>query len=205
MIPVPYLFSGAYGNKSSLQKMLLASGAHRVETEPEKIPESSHFILCGVGAFDGGIAVLREKKADILLRDFLERKNPPVLGICLGMQMLGEGSEEGTLPGLGWIPAPSKHLASLGVATVPHVGWQRLTILQNDPLFKGMAGDARFYFSHSYGMNPVPPEFLLATPAEGPKFAAAVRKGNAWGVQFHPEKSLRHGLRILTNFLNFRP
>ena len=171
---------------------------------PSKNDCPSHVILCGVGAFDAGRGLLREVGVSLRLEQELHEGGKPVLGVCLGMQMLGEGSEEGTLPGLGWIPARSKHLASLGATTVPHVGWQRLELVKNDPLFEGLPGDARFYFSHSYGMHPVPPEFLLATPAEGPRFAAVVRKGNAWGVQFHPEKSLRYGLRILTNFLNFR-
>ena len=198
------ILSGQYGNKAALQRMLLFAGAGSVEVEEVPSKKITHLILCGVGSFDHGMASLGRTQWSDCLRSGLQTKKLPIMGICLGMQVLGEGSEEGTQPGLGWIPARSKHLASLGATTVPHVGWQRLEILKYDPLFEGLPGDARFYFSHSYGMHPVPPEYLLATPADGPRFAAVVRKGNTWGVQFHPEKSLRHGLRILTNFLNFR-
>lgn len=176
----------------------IASASH-VDTS------STHLILCGVGAFDQGMLLVRQNQRHPDLSALLEGAKVPTLGICLGMQMLGEASEEGNLPGLGWISARCRHLRGMGMGVVPHVGWETLNILKPDPLLAGLDEGARFYFSHSYGMEGVPSEYLLATPARGPSFAAVVRKGNAWGVQFHPEKSLRHGMKILSNFLNFSP
>lgn len=166
---------------------------------------STHLILCGVGAFDQGMLLVRRNQTYPNLAALLAGAKNPILGICLGMQMLGEGSEEGNLPGLGWIPARCRHLRGMGMGVVPHVGWKTLNILKPDPLLAGLDEGARFYFSHSYAMDRVSSDYLLATPARGPSFAAVVRKGNAWGVQFHPEKSLRHGMKILSNFLNFHP
>jgi glutamine amidotransferase len=205
MAPAPCILSGAYGNRAALRRMLLLSGAEQVEEGERKIGQSSHVILCGVGAFDAGVAALQQTGTGQILAGLLQEGNIPVLGICLGMQMLGQGSEEGSQAGLGWMPARCRHLGGMGVGVVPHVGWETLNILKPDPLLAGLDEGARFYFSHSYGMDEVPPEYLLATPARGPSFAAVVRKGNAWGVQFHPEKSLRHGIKILSNFLNFCP
>jgi glutamine amidotransferase len=203
--PVALILNGAYGNLLSLKKMIFSIGVTRIETNSSRLKAATHLILPGVGSFDTGIEVLQKNEIANKLQIESEKNPIPILGICLGMQMLGKGSEEGNLPGLGWIPARCRHLRGMGMGVVPHVGWETLNILKTDPLFAGLDEGARFYFSHSYGMDAVPSEYLLATPARGPSFAAVVRKGNAWGVQFHPEKSLRHGMKILSNFLNFRP
>lgn len=203
--PMLWLISGKYGNRGALLNMLAKCGTSEVLEGRSHEKAVSHVILCGVGSFDEGLRHIDESNLRDELMENLQNLRIPILGICLGAQMLGGSSEEGKRSGLGWIKARTTHLKSQGLEMVPHVGWQQLTILKEDPLFEGLAPDARFYFSHSYGMVDVPADQKLAVPSKGPSFAAVVRKGNAWGVQFHPEKSLRHGMQILSNFLRFRP
>ncbi|NBX70156.1 MAG: imidazole glycerol phosphate synthase subunit HisH, partial [Proteobacteria bacterium] len=176
---VPWLIGGKYGNRGSLLNMLTKCGATNVLEGRTYDKAVSHLILSGVGSFDEGLRHLDESNLRDELMETLQNRRTPILGICLGAQMLGESSDEGKRSGLGWINARSTHLKSQGLEMVPHVGWQQLTILKEDPLFKGLAPDARFYFTHSYGMVDVPADQKLAVPSKGPSFAAVVRKGNA--------------------------
>ncbi len=161
-------------------------------------------ILPGVGAFGDGIRNL-EKAGLIepLWREVIE-KGKPYLGICLGMQFLAEYSEEGDRhAGFGWIqgkvrriePSDKKH-------KVPHMGWNDLKLARQSDLFEGLPEEPVFYFVHSYHLEPLEPEVVTATCDHGMIVTAAVQKGNIYGVQFHPEKSQRVGLKLLENFVS---
>lgn len=136
--------------------MVRRCGGEPMTTASYEDTSSTHLVLCGVGAFDQGIRLARKNQTHPDFSALLGEAKTPVLGVCLGMQMLGEGSEEGVLPGLRWIPARCRHLGGMGMGVVPHVGWETLNILKPDPLLAGLDEGARFYFSHSYGMDGVP-------------------------------------------------
>ena len=160
-------------------------------------------ILPGVGAFDVAMTRLNESG----LRDGLERAvkedNVPLLGVCVGMQMLSEGSEEGELPGLGWIPGKVKKFSSAGNAQPirsPHMGWNNLSISRDTSLLRGLKDDAWFYYLHSYYFACADSAHELARCDYGIRFSCAVNQNNIFGVQFHPEKSHDYGAKLLRNF-----
>jgi glutamine amidotransferase len=125
----------------------------------------------------------------------------PLLGICVGAQMLGHSSEEGVEPGLGWIDMTVDRFPHTGALPVPHMGWRDTVSTQREhPLLSKLEANPRFYFVHSYFMKPRDPEDVLLTASYGREFAAAVAKGNIAGVQFHPEKSHRFGKQLLEGF-----
>lgn len=127
----------------------------------------------------------------------------PVLGICVGMQMMAEHSDEGQAPGLGWIPARVRLFDSARFSEpthLPHMGWNDVQPTRDDPLLSELGDDSRFYFLHSYYFAPDNPQDVLATAVYGDSFACAVRRANVWGVQFHPEKSHQWGIQMLKNF-----
>lgn len=163
---------------------------------------ASRIILPGVGAFDWAMTRLQGSG----LRDALDEEvlggKKPVLGICVGMQMMARSSEEGVLPGLGWIDATVVRFDTRllqGRTHLPHMGWNDVRPLATDTLFAGV-DDPRYYFLHSYYMKPVRPEDTLAESTYGLTFTSAVRSGNVYGTQFHPEKSHHWGIRLLQNF-----
>lgn len=163
---------------------------------------ASRIILPGVGAFDWAMTRLQGSG----LRDALDEEvlggKKPVLGICVGMQMMARSSEEGVLPGLGWIDATVVRFDTRllqGRTHLPHMGWNDVRPLATDTLFAGI-DDPRYYFLHSYYMKPVRPEDTLAESTYGLTFTSAVRSGNVYGTQFHPEKSHHWGIRLLQNF-----
>jgi glutamine amidotransferase len=127
----------------------------------------------------------------------------PVMGVCVGMQILTDSSDEGTSEGLGWIPGRTRALADQvdsGGLPLPHMGWNDVEPESQCPLFQGLDGDARFYFLHSYYVEPTSADDTVAITGYGLRFASAVRRGNVWGVQFHPEKSHHWGATLLKNF-----
>jgi glutamine amidotransferase len=145
------------------------------------------------------------------MRSTLERlvheEGRPVLGICVGMQMMADGSDEGRAAGLGWVPGRVKLFDDArfsGPTRLPHMGWNDVTPVRSDPLFSGLDNDSRFYFLHSYYFAAQDSSHVLATAQYGDRFACAVRRGNVWGVQFHPEKSHHWGIRMLENFAAVR-
>jgi glutamine amidotransferase len=191
------------GNLASVRRMCERVGsACEIVRSPEQVAAAPRVIIAGVGAFDHGMTQLRE-------RGFIEpiaerlRAGVPVLGICLGMQLLCRGSEEGVLPGLGWVEADVKQFRiepSLGLK-VPHMGWCELAIARDNPLLPANDGLQRFYFVHSYHVVCDREADVLATARYGYPFVAAFARDNLFGVQFHPEKSHRFGMALLQRFL----
>lgn len=194
------------GNLSSIKNMFKKAGYHaKISRDHREIESASHLVLPGVGAFDTGMRSLSEANLiDILNKKVIEEKTP-ILGICLGMQLLTKGSEEGDLPGLGWIDAyarkfrfeESEDHASL---KVPHMGWNEVQPATGEPIFNGYDSIPKFYFVHSYHVHCNNPENRIGSTNHGISFTSAVRKENIIGAQFHPEKSHRFGLKLFSNF-----
>lgn len=160
-------------------------------------------ILPGVGHFDHAMARLEESGMREVLDDLVVREGVPVLGVCVGMQMLGLSSEEGSRPGLGWVRGRVRNLRALDAARdlqLPHMGWNDVRVRGKVPLFFGLEHGARFYFLHSYYFECGDVGDVAAVSDYGSEFCCAVGCGNVFGVQFHPEKSHRFGTLLLQNF-----
>ena len=176
--------------------------AYRAETAADLI-NVKKIILPGVGAFDHAMTLLDQSGMRPTLEKLVLTDKVPVLGICVGMQILADASEEGTLPGLGWLPGTVKSFKSnLQSATLPlpHMGWNDVKPQANSTLFTGLEVDARFYFLHSYFFAPDDPNHVSAVASYGADFSCAVSADNVHGVQFHPEKSHHFGTQLLKNF-----
>lgn len=190
-------------NLGSIRNMLRKLGFQsELVTTPQALASARKIILPGIGAFDHGIAALRERGlAEPLRLKALEEKIP-LLGICLGMQLLGNASEEGSAPGLGLIDGRCvRFRAGEGSSLrVPHMGWNEISPKRADPILQGLDSGSRFYFTHSYHFKCDAAEDVLASTLYGAEFTAAVQRGNVRGVQFHPEKSHRFGMTLLRNF-----
>lgn len=193
------------GNIGSIANMLRKLGADCVVTsEPGVIAKAEKLILPGVGAFDAAMRRINESGLRAALDRTVTESGIPVLGICLGMQLLTDCSEEGVLPGLGWIPA--KTLAFSGridrTLKVPHMGWNRVAQHTPSPLTEGLETvvEPRFYFVHSYFVKCEDEAHSILKTTYGFTYDSAIQKGNVFGVQFHPEKSHRFGMKLLQNF-----
>ena len=183
-------------NLASLQFAFERLGARtRVTTDAAAIRAAPRVILPGVGAAANAMQRLR----DLGLAALLPTLKQPVLGICLGMQLLFQHSEEGATDCLGVIPETVRRLRPAPGLPVPHMGWNQLDTLRDDPLLAGIGAGEYVYFVHGYAATVSP--LTLATTAYGTTVSAVVRQGNFWGTQFHPERSARTGARILANFL----
>lgn len=197
------------GNLGSIANMLRTIGARcEITGDKEAISRADKLVLPGVGAFDAGMGRLEESGLDVLVRE-QAATGKPVLGICLGMQLLGLSSEEGKKAGLGLIPFRSRRFdfAAHGVGPsiasrmkVPHMGWDVVDFEKDSLLTTGIEGRQRYYFVHSYHAVCEEPGDVLMTCDYGYRFAAAVSRDNVYGVQFHPEKSHDFGMRLLENF-----
>ncbi|MFO0069002.1 MAG: imidazole glycerol phosphate synthase subunit HisH [Alphaproteobacteria bacterium] len=186
------------GNLSSVHNMLRKAGAEVIiSDQPADILAADKLLLPGVGHFDYGMKMLNDSGLRAALDTFALELKKPVLGICLGAQILGKGSEEGTTSGLGWIDMGCKRLPAAEGLRVPHMGWNKIQRVKPTPLLDGMTEDARYYFVHSYYMECANKEDIAATANHGITFTCAVQRGNIYGTQFHPEKSLRHGLALM--------
>lgn len=198
-----YVIDCGIGNIGSILNMLKHVGcqAKRIGA-PEDLAAADRIILPGVGAFDAGMRRLHETGFLPVIQE-KARAGVPLLGICLGMQILFDSSEEGVLPGLGLIPGMVRRFnaAACPGLRVPHIGWARATPVPGTALFQGLE-ENRFYFVHSYHAV-CDPAHVAATAWHGYEFPAAVVRGNVLGTQFHPEKSHRFGMRILQNFAAF--
>jgi glutamine amidotransferase len=167
----------------------------------EELRDADKIILPGVGAFDHAMELLDRSGMRAELDEQVLGKKKPVLGICVGMQILARSSDEGEAAGLGWIDGRVRAFKALGKDLVlPHMGWNDVRPVSETPLFASLRTDARFYFLHSYYMECQRPEDLAAVASYGVDFGCAVHAGNIYGVQFHPEKSHHFGTQLLKNF-----
>lgn len=188
------------GNLGSVANMLKRVGADsRLVRTPEEIRGSERVLLPGIGAFDTGMRLLDEQGLTPAIKEFAAT-GKPVFGICLGMQLLLDSSEEGAAPGLGLIPGTSARFTERADLRVPHMGWNIVTPTHDDPLVAGLEPDSRFYFVHTYKVVPERDADVLGTTDYGGTFASMVRSQNVMGAQFHPEKSHAFGMRVLSNF-----
>ncbi|GMU52081.1 MAG: imidazole glycerol phosphate synthase subunit HisH [Candidatus Xenobia bacterium] len=189
------------GNVGSIMNMLKKVGAEaEISGDPEALRRATRLILPGVGAFDTGMRHLSDSGLIDVLNDRVLNDKVPVLGICLGMQLLTRRSEEGSLPGLGWIEADTIRF-QLEDLRVPHMGWNTLRAVNGSPLFQGYQEEPRYYFVHSYHVVCDNPEDAAGTTEYGLQFVSAVHRGNVMGTQFHPEKSHKFGMQLLRNFV----
>lgn len=192
------------GNVASVSNMLRRAGAVvQIIEEPCELEEARAIVLPGVGAYDEAVASLHGLGLWAGLQKIVREGKVPVLGICLGMQLLLENSEEGVRSGLGAIPGKCRRFhfgESQRRLKVPHMGWAGIVASRSHRLLDGLALDSRFYFVHSYYAECRNPADVIATARYGSDFAAVIGAGNVMGTQFHPEKSHNFGLRVLTNF-----
>jgi glutamine amidotransferase len=175
----------------------------RIARTAEELAGAERLILPGVGAFDWAIARLNKSGMRGVLDDLVLSQGKPVLGICVGMQMLAKRSDEGALDGLGWIDGEVKKFdraAPSRRAYLPHMGWNDVEPRCQGCLFQDIGATGRFYFLHSYYFAPKDQNMILGVTDYGGNFASCVRAGNIYGVQFHPEKSHQWGIQLLKNF-----
>ncbi len=176
---------------------------HAVVSRADELQRADGIILPGVGAFDHAMERLEQSGMRRALDEQVRNRRVPVLGVCIGMHMLGRSSEEGRLPGLGWIEGEVKKFDPTAVTAkinLPHMGWNDVRPAGRSALFEGLEENAVFYFLHSYYFSCDHDGDVIALTEYGRPFASAVNSGNVCGVQFHPEKSHRHGIRLLANF-----
>lgn len=189
-------------NLNSIVRALEECGGDvSVTQDPADLAAAERIILPGVGSFPAAMANLAANGMDVALKDELARRPVPVLGICLGMQLMADTSEEGgATRGLGLIPGSVVRLVSTGEERIPHMGWNAIEPVGHQPLFEGIPVGTDFYFVHSYHLR-CPAENVVANTPFCGGFASAASAGSVMAVQFHPEKSQKQGFRLLTNFL----
>ncbi|NOS55724.1 MAG: imidazole glycerol phosphate synthase subunit HisH [Cyclobacteriaceae bacterium] len=192
------------GNLASIQNMLKKIGVPSlISDKGEEIQEATQLILPGVGAFDTCVEKLESSGLLPVLNKKVIEDRIPVLGVCVGMQLLLEGSEEGLRPGLGWIKGKivkfKDELKPAGLK-IPPMGWSDVTPFKESRLFRDMYEEPRFYFVHSYHPELNDPSDALVHAEYGYRFVAGVERENILGVQFHPEKSHKFGMKLLNNF-----
>jgi imidazole glycerol-phosphate synthase subunit HisH len=193
------------GNLRSVSQALRHLGAEAsLVADPDGLVGFSHLVLPGVGSFARAMALLRQRGLDAALQQHAAA-GLPLLGICLGMQLLARrSSEDGETAGLGLVDADVDRFAFEPAQTglkIPHVGFDAVSPVTSRRLFEGLSGEVDFYFTHSYRMQCTDQRAIAATACHGEPYAAAVELGNVAGTQFHPEKSQANGLKLLQNFL----
>ena len=192
------------GNIGSVLNMIKhVGGTVEVAWDAQAVVGARKILLPGVGSFDNAMSRLDNLG---LIEPLKERASAgvPFLGICLGMQLLANRSEEGKLEGLGLIPGQVRRFQFVGEEAsfkIPHMGWNRASPVKSHPLIAGLVDDARFYFVHSYFFDCVDSENILLRSSYGGTFTSGVQRGNVMGVQFHPEKSHRYGMHLIKNFV----
>ncbi len=197
-----FIIDYGMGNVGSIANMIRRSGGEAIVTaDPEAIEKAGKLILPGVGAFDQGMKNLSDKSLLEPVKNAV-RREIPMLGICLGMQLMLDKSEEGSLPGLQLVKGEAKRLPE-GKAhpKVPHMGWNRITPKKSCALLGGNEPDNRYYFVHSYYVLCGDSEDCAATTKYGFEFTSVFSRGRVYGVQFHPEKSHRFGMALISRFL----
>jgi glutamine amidotransferase len=190
------------GNIGSIINMLTYIGVKsRATSDPDKIYNSTKLILPGVGSFDtamhkiNNINGLKESLSHKVLKDQI-----PLMGICLGMQLITNSSEEGKLPGLGWIDANAKKFPVLKRLKVPHMGWNNVRIISPNKITKNLSDKEKYYFVHSYYVSVKDQKYSLMKTKYGLDFDSGIFFENIYGFQFHPEKSNKYGMKLLKNF-----
>lgn len=202
----PFIVIADYGtgNINSVRSAVTDLGYRKVSlsSEPREISKADAIILPGVGAFAECVKNLRSRRLDETLGEKVLAQGTPILGICVGMQLLAEVSEEGGRhTGLGWIPGTVRRFDLPKRYTVPHVGWNEIRPVRREGLFATLGESPSFYFDHSYHFQ-CGPEDTLAYCEYGLPVVAAVQRGPIFGVQFHPEKSQNNGLKLFRAFFN---
>lgn len=195
------------GNLTSIKNMLRKAGVESVITgNPDEIAAASKILLPGMGHFDNCMIRFNESGLRPLIESLVFDKKRPVLGICVGLQMFMQSSEEGVQPGLGWIKGHSVRFREQQMEAqhkIPNMGWQDIKAVKPSPLMQDLEG-ARFYFAHSFHVEPADATDKLVVCHYGYEFTAGIERDNVVGVQFHPEKSHRFGMQLLKNFaLNY--
>ncbi|WP_210399176.1 imidazole glycerol phosphate synthase subunit HisH [Steroidobacter denitrificans] len=193
------------GNVGSIVNMLRRIGVRTLISDiPDDISQAEKLILPGVGAFGAGMEGLKRKGLVEALTEAVMQRQVPILGVCLGMQLLAESSKEASCPGLGWIRGKVVRLRPEDrYLRVPHMGWNTVKPIPGAALFDPTADEPRFYFAHSFYMDCADRVDVVAEATYGFTFPVAVQKRNVFGVQFHPEKSHRFGREVLRRFSEF--
>lgn len=189
------------GNISSIENIIKKIGfsAERIDMNYSyDLSSIKSFILPGVGSFDNAMEKIKNKYLFNLFKNYILDKKKPLLGICIGMQILLEKSEEGTMPGLGWIEGSVHKFSNNN--PVPHMGWNDVKFLKKDLIFENIPQNSKFYFCHSYYVKS---SSKLCVTDYGNQFASIIKKENIYGLQFHPEKSHNNGFQIIENFCKF--
>jgi glutamine amidotransferase len=196
------------GNLASVRRAFEDIGAEvTIANHPTALYDANRIVLPGVGAFTEGMECLNGSGWASALHEVVIQQGKPLLGICLGMQMLAtSGHEGGATKGLGFIPGKVQRLDAIGCKLrIPHVGWNDVSYRKADALFDGIPDLSDFYFVHSFAFVPESQEHLIATTSYDCDVTAVVRSGNVFGCQFHPEKSSKAGRQLLRNFMNYVP
>jgi len=191
------------GNLGSIVNMFKKVGCRaEICADPARIAVADKLVLPGVGAFDHGMRSLQASGLREPLEEAALRRGTPVLGVCLGMQLMLEASQEGQLSGLGWIAGRAARFpGGTGCPRVPHMGWNGVRPVRDNPLLPPAEAAQRFYFVHSYKVECADPADVLAVTEYGQEFCSAFARGNIYGVQFHPEKSHAYGMKMFKRFL----
>jgi glutamine amidotransferase len=190
------------GNTKSIVNALSSIGCLSKFTNSERdLRSADGLILSGVGNFGEGILNLRRTGLEAILYEIVKIEKKPILGICLGMQLMTLGSDESEFPGLGWLPCRTEKLPQIDNLKVPNIGWNTLERGAVDRFTESLTSESLLYFAHSYAVLDAPPEHVSMWAMHGIRFAATMRFDNVYGVQFHPEKSYDAGVKILRNFV----
>jgi len=202
MINVCILDYGS-GNVGSVYNLINYLNVNvKVTNNKKDIINSSHVILPGVGSFGTSIMKIKNKIPLDILENEINIKNKPFLGICVGMQVLANyGYEHGKYEGLGWIDGTVVELNSMGYS-LPHIGWNNINIKKNDLIIEELDDNNDFYYLNSYIFKPKYNDNIIAMTEYGEQFVSIIKKTNIYGVQFHPEKSQKAGIKLINNFLN---
>lgn len=194
------------GNAGSVVRMLERAGGNAMRiASPDEVLAAKKLVIPGVGAFDHGMSQLAARELLPALNTVALETRIPILGICLGMQLMCSTSEEGELPGLGWIDAEVRRfpVSETHELRVPHMGWNTLRVIRKNPLLSSDGEEKRFYFVHSYKVSCNDPADPIALTNYGEDFVSAFQRENLFGVQFHPEKSHRFGMELMRRFVEF--